>query len=238
MQAFNPQVRVLNERGDPLHILDSLLHTDAFDILQLHQEDRDRHREYELRAARAAPSQPGGLLEFLTSLELRARLEPVNKGNIQRVVQLLAKTNQFNLTTRRHRLEDVLRMLSLPGAVGLTLRLIDKFGDQGIVALILAAPTPEPGGLLVDTFLMSCRVIGRGVEDALWAALANHAAKQGIVRILGDYIPTAKNGLAEGFYQRLGLRHMEDLKPGARFVLEPVRPVTFPAWMKVEDPTL
>jgi predicted enzyme involved in methoxymalonyl-ACP biosynthesis len=82
---------------------------------------------------------------------------------------------------------------------------------------------------------MSCRVIGRGVEDALWASLVNRAARNGVARIFGDYIPTARNELAAPVYERLGLRRLEDLPPGARFILEPVRPIPFPAWMAVEE---
>jgi FkbH-like protein len=235
MRAFNPEVLVLNQRGDPLHILDSLLRTDAFDVHQLSQEDRARHREYELREARSVPSHEGNVAEFLTSLELRARLEPVHKNNIERVIQLLGKTNQFNLTTRRHRLEDLQSMLSRPGSISLTLRLTDKFGDQGIVGVILAVPGDDPGTLCIDSFLMSCRVIGRGVEDTLWASLVNRAARAGVGRIVGDYIPTARNGLAATVYERLGLRRLEELQAGTRFVLEAVQPIPFPAWMTIED---
>ena len=186
MQAFNPEVLVLNERSDPLHILESLLRTDAFDVHQLNQEDHARHREYELRAARSVPSHQGNVAEFLASLELRAKLEPVHKMNIERVIQMMGKTNQFNLTTRRHRLEDFQAMLSNPGCIGLALRLTDNFGDQVILGVILAVPGDGAGTLRVDSFLMSCRVIGRGVEDALWAALVNRAARAGVGRIVGD----------------------------------------------------
>jgi FkbH-like protein len=237
MRTFNPEVLVLNERGDPLHILDSLLRTDAFDVHQLTREDLARHREYELSAARSVPSDQGSIAGFLASLELRARLEPIHKSNIERVIQLLGKTNQFNLTTRRHRLEDLQGLLSRPGSVGLTLRLTDKFGDQGIVGLLLAVPVPgdELKTWSVDSFLISCRVIGRGVENVLWAALVNRAARGGVARIVGDYIPTARNGLAATVYERLGLRRLEELQTGVRFVLETVRPIPFPAWMAVED---
>ncbi|MGA2556123.1 MAG: HAD-IIIC family phosphatase [Verrucomicrobiota bacterium] len=235
MQSFNPEVLILNERGAPLHMLDSLLRTDAFDVHQLTQEDLARHREYQLRAARSVPSHQGNITEFLASLELRARLEPVNKNNIERVMQLLGKTNQFNLTTRRHRLEDLQSLLSRPGSVSLTLRLTDKFGDQGIVGVLLAVPGDDLKTWCVDSFLMSCRVIGRGVEDALWASLVNRAARSGVARIVGDYIPTPKNGLAATVYERLGLRRLEELQTGTRFVLETVQPIPLPAWMTVED---
>jgi FkbH-like protein len=150
---------------------------------------------------------------------------------------LLGKTNQFNLTTRRHRLEDLQSLLSPPGSISLTLRLTDKFGDQGIVGVLLAVPAAGASlkTLCVDSFLISCRVIGRGVEDTLWASLVNRAASNGVARIVGDYIPTARNELAATVYERLGLRRLEELQPGTRFVLETVRAIPFPAWMGVED---
>jgi FkbH-like protein len=235
VQSFNPEVLVLNERGDPLHILDSLLRTDAFDVHQLNQEDRARHQEYELREARSVPSDEGDVTEFLASLELRVRLEPVHKNNIERVIQMLGKTNQFNLTTRRHRLEDLQSMLSRPGSISLTLRLTDKFGDQGIVGVLLAVPGDDTKSLVVDSFLVSCRAIGRGVEDALWCSMVNRAARSGVARILGDYFPTARNGLAATVYERLGLRRLEELQTGTRFVLETVQPMPYPTWMTIED---
>lgn len=235
MQAFNPEVLVLNERPDPLHILDSLLRTDAFDIHQLNEEDRARHREYELREARTAPASQGSMADFLVSLELQSKLEPIHKNNIERVVQMMGKTNQFNLTTRRHRLEDLQQVLSQPGNISLTLRLIDKFGDQGIVGVLLAVPGTEPRTLIVDSFLISCRALGRGVEDTLWASLVNRAHRNGVVKIIGDYIPTERNGLAAGVYEKLGCRRLEESPSGVRFVLEPVQPVPSPAWMTVEQ---
>jgi FkbH-like protein len=235
MRQFNPEVLVLNEDSDPLHMLASLLQTDVFDTYRISEEDLLRHQDYSLRSARRSPGQAGSMKEFLSSLELRASVEPIHKGSIERVVQMLGKTNQFNMTTRRHALEKVRKMLAAPGSVGLTLRLRDKFGDQGIVAALLASPSEDGKTLEVDSLLMSCRVIGRGVEDTLWAAFVNRAAGRGVARITAEFIPTAKNGLAATFYERMGLAKTQDGPAGKSFTLEPVRAVVHPAWMALEE---
>jgi len=237
MKTFNPEVLVLNDHGDALHMLTSLIHSDAFDVHHVSQEDRHRHEDYLLRSARSAGQQEGGIEQFLASLELQAKLEAVNDRNIDRVVQMLGKTNQFNLTTRRHGLNE-LRGLISSGSVSLTLRLADKFGDQGIVGVLIAVPEDGGASLAVDSFLVSCRAIGRGVEDAMWAALVNAAARKGIHRIVGEYIPTAKNGLVAALYDRFGLKRLEQSENCVRFLLTPVEPIRFPEWIKMEESDL
>jgi FkbH-like protein len=233
MRQFNPEVAVLNERGDALHLLASLLETDLFDTHQISSEDRKRHEEYELRSARTAMPQ-ANIEDFLRSLELRAQVETVASANLERVVQMLGKTNQFNVTTRRHSRETVSRMAALPGSICLTLRLVDKFGDQGIVAVLLTVPEPADGSLTVDSLLVSCRALGRGVEEVLWAELANRAANAGVKRIHAEYLPTAKNGLVAQLFDRFGLACVEETAAGKRYRLEPVKPVDSPPWMVVE----
>ena len=137
--------------------------------------------------------------DYLRSLEMRADVREIDEADLMRVVQLLGKTNQFNLTTRRHTREDVLRLLALPDAIGLTLRVEDRFGDHG---LDRRDDRRARGGradatLRVDTWLMSCRVIGRTVEEFFVGELLERARRLGYRRILGEYIPTKKNALVE-----------------------------------------
>ena len=233
MKAFNPEVLVLNERPDALHMLASLMHTDAFEAHQVSAEDRKRHEDYALRSARSQP-QEGNVEGFLESLELRATIEPINEATLDRVAQMYGKTNQFNLTTRRHGLAELKRLASAPGAISLTLRLADKFGDQGIVGVLLAVPGEQAGSLMVDSFLISCRALGRGVEEVLWAELATRAANSGRERIFASYLPTAKNGLVSGLYDRFGLKRVSETPAGTDYLLEPAVPVAYPKWIRVE----
>ena len=234
MQQFNPEVGIINSRSETLHMLENILHTDAFDTHHIGEEDRKRHHEYELRSARSAKPQEN-IEDFLRSLELHAKVETVSSGNQERVFQMLGKTNQFNVTTRRHSLEDVGRMAAIEGSVCLTLRLKDKFGDQGIVGVMLAIPdSTESGTLEVDSFLISCRALGRGVEEVLWAELTPRGSEKKFTRLKAEYIPTAKNGVVAGIFDRLGMTCTEDGTAGKKYLLEQLRAVTSPRWITVE----
>jgi FkbH-like protein len=233
MRQFNPEVLVLNDRDDALHMLARLVQTDAFDVHHISDEDKKRHQEYALRSARTAQPQ-ANVEDFLRSLELQAKLETVRPSNLERVVQMLGKTNQFNVTTRRHQAEEVQRMANQPGAVCLTLRLVDKFGDQGIVGILLAVPGAESGTMRVDSFLVSCRALSRDVEKVLWSELINTAAKAGIRQITAEYIPTPKNGVVEKIFEQLGMERVETTAAGSKYRLEPVTPIASPPWVAVE----
>ena len=152
----------------------------------------------------------GSMEDYLRSLKMQADVREIDEADLMRVVQLLGKTNQFNLTTRRHSREDVLRLLALPDAVGLTVRVADRFGDHGLIGvLIAAAADDDPRTLRVDTWLMSCRVIGRTVEEFFVAELLEEPGRLGYRRILGEYIPTKKNALVADLYDRMGFRRVE-----------------------------
>src|SRR5205823_2899778 len=106
---------------------------------------------------------------------------------------------------------------------GLALRLRDKFGDQGIVAILVAMRSTQDDTLVVDSFLVSCRALGRGVEDALWAALVERANE-----VFAEYLPTPKNGI---FADRFGLQRLEHNPSSARYVLEPIEVRPPPGWI-------
>jgi FkbH-like protein len=231
IRMFHPDVLVINQRGDPLHMLQALQSTDAFDTYAVTAEDRGRHREYELREKRSTQGRETNLEDFLRSLQLTATIEPVHEGNMERVVQMLSKTNQFNLTTRRHRLEELKTLVARPGSISLTLRLSDKFGDQGIVGVLLAVPADEGGQLRIDSYLVSCRALGRGVEEYLWAELTRRAVDQKIRGVIGEYIPTQKNALAKGFYDKLGFARVEENGTVTRYLMEPLKTVEPPVWL-------
>ena len=240
MRQVMPEVLILNESPDPLQTLRALWETDAFDSFFVTSEDRRRHEDYALRGARNVEAHQDDLddLEaFLKSLEMEATIEEIGPSNMERVVTMLGKTNQFNLTTRRHSRAQVQTMLASPGSIALALRLRDKFGDQGIIALLLAIPAEDDGTLVVDSFLVSCRALGRGVEDALWAAMSRRADRQSVRRLEAEYIPTAKNSIVAGLYDRLGLRRLEHNSSSTRYLLEPVAIVEFPSWISLKEKT-
>jgi FkbH-like protein len=231
MRQLIPEVLILNSSSDPLHTLNCLWTTDAFDSLTITEEDRRRHDDYRVRAGRDVQAHGNDLEEFLHSLQMEATIEELGPANMERAVAMIGKTNQFNLTTRRHSRAQVQAILVAPGSIGLALRLRDKFGDQGIVAILLATPPAQDGTLVVDSFLVSCRALGRGVEDALWAALVERANEAGIHKVLAEYLPTPKNGIVARLYDRFGLQRLEHSLNSTRYVLESIEVQQPPAWI-------
>lgn len=232
MRQFMPDVLILNRSSDPLQTLRALWETDAFDALTVSEEDRTRHRDYALRTARDVEVHRDDLDAFLRSLEMEAVIEQIGPANMERVITMLGKTNQFNLTTRRHSRSQLQSMLGLPGSIGLALRLKDKFGDQGIVAVLVAVPSGDTGKLVVDSFLVSCRALGRGLEHALWASMIDRARQQNVHVVEAEYIQTDRNGIVADLYERLGLRCTHQDTTSRRYVLEQVAAVPFPSWIQ------
>ena len=231
MRQLIPEVLILNSSSDPLHTLNCLWTTDAFDSLTVTEEDRWRHDDYRVRASRDVQGHRHDLEEFLCSLQMEATIEELGSENMERAVAMIGKTNQFNLTTKRHSRAQVQAILSAPGSIGLALRLRDKFGDQGIVAILVAMRSTQDGTLVVDSFLVSCRALGRGVEDALWAALVERANEAGIHKVFAEYLPTPKNGIVANLYDRFGLQRLEHNPSSTRYVLEKIEVQPPPGWI-------
>jgi len=222
-----PGVTVLEAPHEPLAFIAAIEDSSLFDQLILSAEDQQRAALYRRHAAATAASQAAASPEeFLAGLEMVATIGSVGPETLPRVAQLLAKTNQFNLTIRRHSAAQLAQMIEA-GAVALWLRLADRFGDHGLVGVALARPaagTPQPDLLIpqpppvrpgpssvvpnsawiIDTFLLSCRVVGRGAETALLAQLAGCVRARGGAELTGEYVPSARNGLVADFYPRHG----------------------------------
>lgn len=232
-----PEVQVLNNSADPLRILQSLWETDAFDSFGVTAEDRGRASDYAARGGREVHGHEDELESFLKSLQMEAEIEDVGAENLDRIVAMLGKTNQFNLTTRRHTRAQVEMMVEKKEAIALALRLRDRFGEQGIVALLLANRSDDGSALAIDSFLVSCRALGRGVEDALWAELVKRAQEQQVSRIKGDYVRTAKNEIVARFYDGKGLERIGEEGAITSYKLEPINSAPFPAWIELRSQT-
>jgi FkbH-like protein len=133
---------------------------------------------------------------------MQAIIEPFTEMRLPRIVQLLGKTNQFNLTTRRYSIDRVRDFMRDPACVHFCLQLRDRFTDHGLVALMIAFA--RDGVLDIDTWLMSCRVIGRTVEAEMLKHLCLMAREKGCTAIRGFYLPTPKNGLVKDLYAKFG----------------------------------
>lgn len=174
-----------------------------FQTTSVAAEDFQRADFYRAEVLRRAVQTSSGDMEtYLQSLRMVARIEPVNTLSLERTVQLIQRSNQFNLTTRRYSVADVSRVMSDPQWASITVTLADKFGDNGLISV--AFVKEGEGALEIDTWLMSCRVLKRGVELALLNYICGLARSRGLSRVRGEYIPTPKNDLVREHYATLG----------------------------------
>jgi FkbH-like protein len=199
-----PMVAVPEVSDDPADYPAILADAGYFESLAITDDDRVRTAQYQENRARDQLRAGASDLEgYLRSLEMRLVWKRFDTLGLQRIVQLINKTNQFNLTTRRHTVEDVTAIMADPGAFGLQLRLLDRFGDNGIIGIVIARTT-SPGAMHIDTWLMSCRVLGRGVEPTTLNLVAATAASLGARKLVGEFIPTKKNAMVKDHYETLG----------------------------------
>jgi FkbH-like protein len=206
-----------------------------FEAVAFLQEDRERAGYYQANARRArALSASGDAEAYLRSLEMTCVIRPVDGLSRPRVAQLVNKSNQFNLTTRRYSESEVKLAEEDPGRHLAQIRLIDRFGDNGVISVIIADKGADRWE--IDTWLMSCRVLGRRVEEAALAHLASAARREGARRLIGRYLPTAKNKLVADHYPRLGFDRVGEAPGGGelwRLDLETYTPPDLP--MRIDD---
>lgn len=198
-----PEVMVIELPENPRLYKTTLERLNVFDVLSLTKEDLARGEMYVGRRLRLELEHDTSTLEdFLRTLNLKVRINPVNDFDTPRVIQLIGKTNQFNLTTRRHTAADIQMMRDSNEYIVYSMAVQDKFGDEGVVGVAIVHK--RNGEWLIDSFLMSCRVIGRSVETALLAKIVADARAAGVQAITGEYTPTKKNPPAADLYQSHG----------------------------------
>ena len=198
-----PEVEVVELPADPSGFVAALDEPLYFEALALTAEDRVRGQSIRTNQERAQlQTQAGSVDDYLASLEMHVELSPFNAEDLARIVQLIGKTNQFNLTTRRLNQSDVQKLWGGKENYTQSLRVADRFGDSGLTGVLIAVR--EADALRVHTWLMSCRVLGRRLEEAVLAALCRFAKNSGAVKIVGQYLPTAKNEVVAKLYSNLG----------------------------------
>lgn len=234
-----PEIAVLETNGTPLSLLAAIEDCPCFDLLRLSESDTLRARDYASRVARQRLETSSGSAEaFLGSLQLRAIVAPLSPATLARGAQMLERTNQFNTTTRRHHEAALRRMMIDPRNILLTLALSDRFSDQGTIglAIALAEDAGPKASLMIDSFLLSCRALGRGAERALWAALVDRATRLGYTRLEAEYLPTARNGQCATLYEALGMTCEHEEESGRKFYSLGL-PAAFepPPWIAMEE---
>ncbi len=233
-----PEVAVPEVPDDPAGYIAALESGKWFEAVGLTEADRVRSAQYQQeRKRRDLESAAGSMEDYLDSLEMVADVRPIDDADMPRVVQLLGKTNQFNLTTRRHSEATVREMLSAQGSVAFTVRLSDRFGDHGLVAVVIGRRhDATPDALLIDTWLMSCRVIGRTTEEFTLQQILAAARRHGYASIVGEYIPTRKNALVADLFPRLGFEPIDGNGPNSSHYSMPTDATSPPS--HIRTPTI
>jgi FkbH-like protein len=209
-----PMVAVPEVSDDPSTYAQTVSDAGYFEALSLTEEDRTRNQLYQSNWEREALKESStDLGSYLRGLDMRMVWRQFDQMGAARIVQLINKTNQFNLTTRRYTDDEVASLMADPSCFGLQIRLLDRFGDNGIIAIVIGRMQADET-LLIDTWLMSCRVLGRQVEEATLNLVVEQARRLGARALIGEYRPTKKNGMVKEHYQRLGFTVVEEQADG------------------------
>ena len=204
-----PGITVPELPEDPAEYLEYLYSLNLFETASASEVDNKRTRQYQQEAQRLELKRTfDNEQEFLASLDMQARVEPFNAFNTPRVAQLTQRSNQFNLRTIRYSEDDVKHLAQDPEVIDMAFSLSDRFGDHGLIAVVVMRPLDDET-LFVDTWLMSCRVLKRGMERFTLDQMVAQARNRGYKRIVGEYIPTTKNTIVASHYPSLGFTHLE-----------------------------
>lgn len=229
-----PQVAVPELPDDPALYTRTLAAAGYFEAIAFASEDLKRAGFYQDNARRAhLQHQVGGLDAYLASLDMTITFQPFDAMGRARIVQLINKSNQYNLTTRRYTDPEVLQAETDPGVFTLQVRLCDAFGDNGMISVVICRPV-ELQTWEIDTWIMSCRVLGRKVEHMVLREVLNQARSRGIRKLLGTYKPTDRNKLVIDHYAKLGFTKIAEEDSGLtrwEFLAEDSKPEMVP--MKV-----
>jgi FkbH-like protein len=231
VRQYLPEVEVIELPPDPAYYVAAVEGAGLWEPLSITAEDRMRTGSIRSNAERQALEVSSGSVdEYLAGLGMEVELAPFDEVNLPRIVQLINKTNQFNLTTRRATEAEVRQVMD-GGCYTQAMRVRDRFGDSGLTGVLIARPVPD-GDWRIETWLMSCRVLGRRLDEVMMAALDRAARRRGARRLIGEYRPTAKNGLVADLYERLsftrgepagdGWWYQRELASSPAFVFPPV----------------
>jgi FkbH-like protein len=204
VRRYLPQVAVPELPEDPALYARTLSAAGYFEAVAFTDEDRKRAGFYEDNARRAALGAAiADVDEYVAALDMEIAFASFDALNRSRITQLINKSNQFNLTTRRYSAEEVCALEEDPGVFTLQVRLKDRFGDNGMICVVICRPDKRRAWR-IDTWLMSCRVLGRGVERLVLQYLLERARAAGVATVVGEYRPTERNGMVRGHYEKLG----------------------------------
>ena len=209
VNRFLPEVSTIHLPQDPVEFISLLKRSRLFEIRGLTAEDRDKTAQYQVEDQRSSLKKTiTDMDSYLEALEMIGHVASFQEVDVARITQLINKSNQFNLTTRRRSEADVTTVMKSDKHRCFTVRLQDKFGDYGLIAVIICEIV-DGHTLEIESFLMSCRVLERGVEQEVLNKIVRLAQEHGINTVRGIYIPSKKNGLVKELYTKLGFRTID-----------------------------
>lgn len=204
-----PGVLVPELPEDPGNYLEYLYSLNLFETASYSSADKDRTKQYQIEAKRVATAKKyTNEADFLKSLNMVSEVEGFTKFNTPRVAQLSQRSNQFNLRTVRYTEDQITAIENDPKQQGFAFSLKDKFGDNGLIAVVILQEK-DADTLFIDTWFMSCRVLKRGMENFTLNTIVAWAKENGYKQIIGEYLPTPKNGMVAEHYPDLGFETIE-----------------------------
>lgn len=205
-----PEIVVPELPGDPAEYLSYVKSLNLFETASFNEEDEKRTFQYQEEARRSvAQLSFTNEEEFLLSLRMQCHVDGFNKFNAPRVAQLSQRSNQFNLRTIRYTEDDINKIAESEKYLAFAFSLKDKFGDYGLVSVLIIEIKNH--SLFIDTFIMSCRVLKRNMEEFILNEICSKAKSLGFKTLTGEYIPTQKNIIVKDLYSSLGFSQKDDL---------------------------
>lgn len=219
VRSHLPEVAVPELPADPAQYIEAIDRHGYFETVGLSAEDRERTRFYRENAARAElQGRLSDIGEYLGALGMVAEVADLDAFHLPRMAQLINKSNQFHLTGTRYTEAELARLASQPGHVVRYVKLRDRIGDNGLIAVIVLVKSPRRE-LLVETWVMSCRVLGRTLEEFICNDIVETARRMSCRTVVGRYVPGPRNRLVAGLYERLGFRGIGELNGGTGWSL-------------------
>jgi FkbH-like protein len=236
VREYLPQVTVPELPEDPADYVRALSELNLFETSAYTDEDRDRSRQYREESNRKLHEKAFTDVDgYLQSLAMKIAIRPFDTPNLPRIAQLIQRSNQFNLTTRRYGLPECEALMNDASVVPLYVRLADRFGDYGLISVVALRKEQEVRRLRIDSWLMSCRVLARGVEQHVMNHAVSVARSLGVERLVGEYVPTSKNKMVKDFYGRFGFEKTQEAPDGhATWELDVSRYTPGKTWLDEE----
>lgn len=204
-----PGITVPELPEDPAQYLSFLKSLNLFETTSFSSEDADRTSQYQAEARRAQLQQSfSSIDDYLESLEMVGTAKPFDAFHTPRISQLTQRSNQFNLRTIRYTEDEIAEIAGSDKYLTLYFTLKDKFGDHGLISVVILEKQGE--NLFVNEWLMSCRVLKRTVEELIVNTMIKTAAEHGFRKVIGEYIPTAKNSMVKDIYEKMGFKRIND----------------------------